>query len=95
MPGQTHQVDDDGDSVSPSFHALRARCGREAPRDATLADRGGGSSSGGGASRPRAASEGFGDRALRADIDPRLTDLVMPDAVPAAVTFGPGGRGGY
>jgi hypothetical protein len=80
MPGETHQVDYDGDSVSASFQALRARYDVEAARDATLADR---------------DIDGRVDRAPWSEMDPSLTDQVMPDAVSMAAILGSGGRGGY
>jgi len=80
MPGETHQVDYDGGSVSPSFQALRARCDVEAARDATLADR---------------DIDVRADRAPWSEMDSSLTDQVMPDTVSVAAILGPGGRGGY
>jgi hypothetical protein len=93
MPGETHQVDYDGDSVSASFHALRARCDVEAARDATLAERDIDDDMA--VNRSRAADEEPGDRTPWSEIGPRLTDLVTPAAMSKAANLNAGGRGGY
>ena len=93
MPGETHQVDYDGDGVSASFQALRARCDVEVARNATLADRDIGGDMA--VHRSRAAGEESCDRGSWFEIDPRLTDLVMPAAMPMAANLNAGGRGGY
>jgi hypothetical protein len=80
MPGETHQVDYDSDSVSTPFQALRVRCDVEAARDATCADR---------------DIDGRADRVAWSEMDSSLTDQVMPDAVSVAAILGPVGRGGY
>ena len=79
MPGETDQVDYGGDSVSPSVQALRAPCDGEAARDATLDD---------------LNIDVCADRAPWSEMDSRLTDQVVPDALSVAVTLSPGGRGG-
>jgi hypothetical protein len=45
--------------------------------------------------RSTAARGEFGDRAPWSEIDPRLTDLVMPAAMSKAANLNAGGRGGY
>jgi hypothetical protein len=92
MPGETHQVDYDGDSVSASFQALRACCDVEASPDATLADRDIGGDTA--VNRSRAAGEEPGDRAPWSEIGPRLTDLVTPAAMSKAANVHAGGHGG-
>ena len=83
MPGKTHQVGYDSDSVLASFQALRdATLTHPAiDDDATV-------------HRPRAACEEFGDRATWSEIDPGLVDVVMPAAVSMAANFDSGGHGG-
>ena len=92
MPGETHQVDYEGNSVSASFQALRARCDVEAARDATLADRDIDGDTA--VNRSRAAGEESGDCAPWFEIDLGMTDLVMPAAMSIAVNFDAGGLGG-
>lgn len=91
MPGETHQVGYD-DSVSASFQTSRACYGVEAARGAALPDRAVDGDTP--VHRSSMAGEGFGDHASWSEIDLRLTDLVMLDAVPMAAALGPEGRGG-
>jgi len=92
MPGETHQVGYDDDSVSASFQASRGRCDVEASRGATLSDRDIDGDTA--VHRSRAAGEEFGDRAPWSEIDPGPTDLVMSAAMSIAANFNAGGHGG-
>jgi hypothetical protein len=92
MPGETHYVGWDSDGVKAPFKASSARCDERAPRDAALGDPGIDGDTA--VHRSRAAGEGFGDRAPWFEIDPGMTDLVMPAAMSIAANFGAGGLGG-